>query len=146
MSLTCHADVHRALRAALVTAVTGFINPVTGVALEGRDFNPAVGVPWVRESCKWGRERLASLPARRGITRLDGLYLIDLFFPDGSGDATIDACVGLVRATYFGGTTLSYNGQLVNIQGVSRAGASVDAGFIQTPCSVPFYAYDVNPA
>ena len=149
-ALTFHADVHRALRtalqAALSTPVT-LIDPVGQVAMEARDFAPTVGVPYARESCKWGKERLKTIPAPGGYTRIDGLYLIDLFFPDNQGDAQIDQCVGQVRTTFVAGEVVSYNGALVHLLGVSRSGAMrQESGFIMTPLGIPFYAYDQNPS
>lgn len=145
-SLTFHSDVHRALRTALAAALASYIDPVQQVAMEARDFQPTTGVPYARETCKWGMERLSSIPAKGGLVRLDGLYLVDLMFPDDQGDTTIDAAVGSLRTTFAAGTEISYNGALVRLKGVSRSGAMrQDTGFIMTPCAVSFFTYGQNP-
>lgn len=144
MSDTFHADIKSAIRQTLLAATIGIIAPGQ-FAMAGRDFSSTIGVPYMRESYKGGPEALKTIPAKRGLVRLDGVYLLDLFFPDASGMGKTELAVGAIRRAFAPGTTIAYNGQVVTCLSVPRAGERTDQGFIQTPLTIRFYAYDVNP-
>lgn len=140
---TFHADIEQGLLGALDVALSA-LTPKPAVALLARDLQPQQGVPYAKVTILWGPERGHTMPAL--VTRIDATMQVDLFYPSLNGGGPINVAVGQVRSKFRDGATVSANGQVVYVRGTTRAGGSVNGGFLRAPLTIRFYAYDINPA
>lgn len=116
-----------------VENVTGF-PPAAQRAYEGKTFTPTVGIAWARLTLMTNSRRPFSLSGVSKIT--GGIFLIDLFYPPGSGTATIDAMADAVVDAYAPEAPLIQGSTRVLINYAQRAEVMRAAEDLQVPITV----------
>jgi hypothetical protein len=140
---TFHEDV----RAALRTQLFDTEDLPASHALEGCDFTPALGVPWVRESYKPGPEDAKSLHSGGQLVRMEGLYMVDLFYPNTAreqGTLPATRMADKVRRSFRPGASFTYNGQRVTVVKSFLSSGDKRDGWYMVPVTVKFRADYLN--
>lgn len=139
--MSLHGDIRAALESRL--ALTPGLP--TARAWESVSFDPpAISVPYVRATL----QPLSSRPATIGnspLYRHEGLFLIDLFYPSGTGPGDAEAMADVVRARFPVPGTLAKNGQPVLVRYAERgAGLPADGRYL-VPVTVAWRAFSSAP-
>ena len=101
------------------------------------EFDPPDGSPWVRVSTISGDQRQVSMGKLRRFRR-QGLVVVQIFVPAGSGDGTARELADSVAAIYQGRTV---NGVIFRGTGLTRIG--IDGPQVQFNASTPYQADDL---
>lgn len=138
--MTIYADIRNALEKQLVNVTNG--PGAGGIAWENYEFNPTTGTAWLRPTLSPTRGRPTDVSAS-GIKRYDGLFLVDVFAPQGDGPKKGDDLADAVVAAYPPGTPLTDNGVSVQIEWAEVSGSAVtDPPWYMVPVAVKWKSFN----
>ena len=113
---------------------------VKQIAWPNVDYKPEIGQPWVRVTFRPFENEAAAL-GPDAQSRMDGLYLVDLFYPANTGPQAADTMAKEIIAAFKHGTILTEGGFKVHIlRSKSEANVSEPQWF-QIPVTIQWYAY-----
>jgi hypothetical protein len=127
--------------AGVVTVTAGL---PAGQSDDGVTFQPRPGQPWFRETYKAGPETRQSIGPKARV-RLDGLYMLSVFYPAGVGAHGLDGMTDALRTLLYPGAELSFGGQTLTVIACSRRGGIPEPEWQSAVLSVRFFAYAFNP-
>ena len=128
-------------RAALVAAFTGasLLDP-TVISWENVSFNTPSTGPWIKCAFMPGKSVPTTL-GRQGQDRVNGIFQIDLNYPEGNGEADAAAMYESIRTLFWAGLRLTNNGQVVVIMACSRIQGRIVNNFYKISVTVEFYTF-----
>jgi hypothetical protein len=137
-------SIYSNIRVALesnVTNVTGV--PSSGnISWENVRFEPTTGSKWIRSTFRPTRRRPLDVTAK-GLQRYDGLFLVDIFIPEGGGPSEADTLADNVVNSFEAGTILTANGQEVMIEHAEISEAlNEDSPWYQVPVTIKWKAFN----
>ena len=105
-------------------------------------FEPTTGITWVRVTFQPTRRRPQDVTAN-GLQRNDGLFLIDVFTPEGNGPSSAETLVDSIVNTFEAGTILQSNGVTTFIEyaEVNRA-PNQDSPWFQVSVTVKWKSFN----
>lgn len=110
------------------------------VAVEGVFFSPTVGTPFVSFKLQPTSEQPASVgPA--GMTRVDGLFLIDLCYPNKMGTGDAEEMADLVKSAFRSDPEITEGNARVRVLYAQRGPVLLEPDWIRVPVTVRFYAF-----
>ncbi len=115
-----------------------------GQSDENTKYVPTLNQPWFRESYKRGPETRLTVGPRARV-RLDGLYMLTIFYPGNTGTSGADGMSDAVRAILYPGVVLTYAGQTLTIVSCSAMGGTTEPEWLGVPMAVRFKAYTLTP-
>jgi len=136
--MTAMTDIRSALEQQVIT-VSGFPNS-SNRAWENVRFEPTEGTTWARMNIIPSAMR----PAVRGASPqllYEGLFLVDIFAPEGNGANGADTLADAVRAAFTVDDVLTVNSTNVRFRYSERGQGLVDSPWYQVPVSVAWYSY-----
>ena len=120
------------------------------VAWENRDFTPPSGAIYIRPTLQSGAQDIRTiLPGNLGHAVSEtGLFLVDVFCPQGAGTAPGGQVAEAVRARFAPGLSLSAEGVFVRVLGCARDAGRQDEASARwmIPITVRFRADYRAPA
>ena len=105
-------------------------------------FEPTTGTSWVRITFQPTRRRPQDVTAN-GLQRNDGLFLIDVFTPEGNGPSPAETLADSVVDTFESGTNLQSNGvtTLIEYAEIDRA-PNQDSPWFQVSVTVKWKSFN----
>lgn len=128
------------IRIALETALAGVSGLPAAKAWENVDFEPVIGTPYTRAILSPTSVRQATL-GNPGHDRYDGVFFIDLFYPQGEGPASSQTVLAALLASFRRGQIFTHDGVTVHCLKAEAAQARQAASWYQTPVTVQWYAF-----
>lgn len=128
-------DIRRALEKHL-SAISG----IPSIAYENRAFTPTTGTEWVRSTVQFQNTRQDTL-GTNGIEKYEGLYLIDLFYPEGGGPGDADTMADTIKAQFDPGDIFTENGKRIRVEYSERGQGRNESPWYFVPVSVRWYSY-----
>ena len=137
-------SVYANIRASLelqIANVPGIPGP-SNRAWQNVRFAPSTGHSWVRMTFQPSRRRPLDVTAG-GTQRIDGVFLIDVFTPEGSGPSLAEDLADNVVTTFEAGTVLGSGSVQTQIEyaEISRA-ANQDSPWFQIPVTVKWKSFN----
>jgi hypothetical protein len=137
-------SVYGDIRAALESQVANIsgVPSAANRAWQNVYFEPTTGTTWIRMSFQPSRRRPQDVTAD-GLQRFDGLFLIDVFAPEGNGPASAETLADATVDAFEAGTVLSANGQTLIIEyaEIDRA-PNQDSPWFQIPVTIKWKAFN----
>lgn len=124
---------------ALEKALEG-VSGIPVLAWENTGYEPVIGTPWARPLFKPFYHRSAGIGVG-APQKIEGLYLIDLFYPTGNGPAAAGAMAQTLINTFSPGTTLTESGTNVHVEYTERKAGEPDGQWFMIPVTMKWYAY-----
>jgi len=137
-------SVYGDVRAALESQVANIagVPSAANRAWQNVQFTPTTGTSWIRMTFQPTRRRPQDVTAD-GLQRFDGLFLIDVFAPEGNGPADAEVLADATVDAFEAGTILSANGQTVMIEYAEVANApNQDSPWFQVPVTIKWKAFN----
>lgn len=107
---------------------------------ENRTFTPPNAARWAAVWFLPTQPVVATL-GDGGDDRLDGIFQIDLYYPQNKGSGTAGAMADTIRNAFTAGHRLVYQGQEVVIVNCGRSQGRIENNCFKIVVSVSFYAY-----
>jgi hypothetical protein len=136
--VTAYTDIRAALEQQ-IASVTG-IPSAANRSWENVRFKPTTGTSWVRMTLQPGESR----PAIRGanpVLEYIGLFLVDVFVPEGTGPNAADVLADNIRNQFAPGTDITENATTVRIRHSERADGQLDGPWYMVPVSISWYSF-----
>lgn len=102
---------------------------------EGSKYSPVTGTPFVGFTLTPTGSRPATI-GRGGLTLHEGLFIVSLFYPNGTGVGAAAAIADAVRAKFVPGDDLTQGASIVRIRYSERAQAVIDNNWLQIPVNI----------
>jgi len=137
-------SVYGDVRAALESQVANIagVPSAANRAWQNVQFTPTTGTSWIRMTFQPTRRRPQDVTAD-GLQRFDGLFLIDVFAPEGNGPADAEVLADATVDAFEAGTILSANGQTIMIEYAEVASApNQDSPWFQVPVTIKWKAFN----
>ena len=128
------------IRSALETALTGVSGLPAARAWENVDFEPTIGTPFVRAILAPTRVSQATL-GNPGHDKYEGLYFVDLFYPQGAGPGASMTVVANLLAAFRRGQEFTSGGVKVHCLKAEAVQARDAEAWYQTPIAIQWYAF-----
>ena len=128
------------IRAALESEVANVPGIPAQRAWENVRFEPTTGTPWVRMTLLPGSTRPAYLGADPE-NRHDGLFQVDIFWPENQGPASADTLADNVRSRYKVSNTLTAGTTNVRFNWSERLPARMDGPWYVVSVRASWYTY-----
>lgn len=132
--------VDRTLTTASATSARITAGLPQGRAWEGREFQPVLGQPWIRESFRPLVSRPRSLGAG-GTIEHQMTANLSLFYPTRKGTLPVERLAGAMMDAFAPGTSLAYGQNAGIIQQCERAPLIEEADWISAPVIISLTAY-----
>ena len=132
--------VDRTLATASATSARLVSGLPQGRAWEGREFQPVLGQPWIRESFRPLVSRPRSLGAG-GTIEHQMTANLSLFYPSRKGTLPVERLAGAMLDAFAPGTSLAYGQNAGIIQQCERSPLIEEADWISVPVIVSITAY-----
>lgn len=129
------SDIRRALEQQL-SAISG----LPSVAYENAEFGPTTGTAWVRATFQPQTTRKAA-KGPDAAELYEGLFLIDVFYPQGSGPADAEVMADTIKAQFDPGDIYTQNGKRIRIEYSERGQGRVDSPWYFVPVLVRWFSY-----
>lgn len=127
-----------AVRAALESRLNG-LTPTLATAWENMLYEPVVGTPYQRVNVLPGETENPSIGA--GLVRLSGILQVNLYYPTGTGMATVLARAEATRARFPRGQSMTSGSVTVIIPSTPSIGSGVPVeDRIMVPVRIPYRA------
>lgn len=129
------SDIRRALEQQL-SAISG----LPSIAYENTAFVPTTGTAWIRATFQPQATRQSVL-GTGGAERYEGLFLIDVFYPQGSGPLDADTMADTIKAQFDPGDIYTENGKRIRIEYSERGQGQNDSPWYFVPVTVRWFSY-----
>lgn len=138
--MSVFTDIRAALEAN-VSNISG-VPSSANRAWQNVQFEPTTGTTWIRMTFQPSRRRPQDITAN-GLQRYDGLFLIDIFAPEGNGPKAAEELAEATVDAFEAGTVLNANGQTVEVRYAEIAQAATqDSPWFQIPVTIGWKAYN----
>lgn len=138
--MSVYGDIRSALESQ-VANISG-VPSAANRAWQNVQFTPTTGTSWIRMTFQPTRRRPQDVTAD-GLQRFDGLFLIDIFSPEGNGPAAAETLADATVDAFEAGTVLSANGQVLMIEyaEIDRA-PNQDSPWFQVPVTIKWKVFN----
>jgi hypothetical protein len=109
-------------------------------AFNNFNFEPSHGQPFGESFILPNQPSQSSLGAN-GTDLINGIFQINLNYPDGDGSGPIYDKIQEISAIYKSGTTLTYNGVVVRLESIGISPARNERGWYRIDLNIEWYSF-----